>query len=89
MSRTLHHLSTTEFTCTFSRHKHRNQTYGPQDYTNEFGQLVAALAKDSHVPVKNNLIGPSVSGTWTPETVWNTGFISQYTASLGALAVEQ
>ncbi|KAJ7923331.1 glycoside hydrolase family 79 protein [Mycena leptocephala] len=69
-------------------HKHRNQTYGPQDYTNEFGQLVAALAEDSHVPVKNNFIGPSVSGTWTPETVWNTGFISQYTASLGALAVE-
>ncbi|KAJ7811864.1 glycoside hydrolase family 79 protein [Mycena leptocephala] len=59
-------------------HKHRNQTYGPQDYTNEFGQLVAALAADSNVPVKNNLIGPSVSGTWTPETVWNTGFISHY-----------
>ncbi|KAJ7927457.1 glycoside hydrolase family 79 protein [Mycena leptocephala] len=69
-------------------HQHRNSSYGPQNYTNEFGELVAALAANANAPVKNNLIGPSVSGTWTPEMVWDTGFISQYTDSLNALSVE-
>ncbi|KAJ6588734.1 glycoside hydrolase family 79 protein [Mycena capillaripes] len=69
-------------------HQHRNSSYGPQDYTIEFGEMIAALAADANVPVKNNLIGPSVSGTWTPEMVWNTGFIDQYTANIGALSVE-
>jgi hypothetical protein len=72
-----------------SSHQHRNSSYGPQNYTNEFGELVTALAANANAPVKNNLIGPSVSGTWTPEMVWDTGFISQYTDSLNALSVEQ
>ncbi|KAJ7691770.1 glycoside hydrolase family 79 protein [Mycena rosella] len=69
-------------------HSHRNSSYNPQAYADEFGELIAALAADSNVPVKNNLIGPSVSGTWTPEMVWDTGFISEYTTNLGALSVE-
>ncbi|KAF7360487.1 hypothetical protein MVEN_00779400 [Mycena venus] len=72
----------------YSAHQHRNSSYSPQNYANEFGELVAALAADVNAPVKNNLIGPSVSGTWTPEMVWDTGFISQYTDSLTALSVE-
>ncbi|KAJ7037927.1 glycoside hydrolase family 79 protein [Mycena alexandri] len=72
----------------YSAHQHRNGSYSPQNYANEFGEMVAALAADPNVPVRNNLIGPSVSGTWSPEDVWNTGFITQYTDSLGALSVE-
>ncbi|KAF7325343.1 hypothetical protein MVEN_02635000 [Mycena venus] len=72
----------------YSAHQHRNSSYSPQNYANEFGELVAALAADVNAPVKSNLIGPSVSGTWTPEMVWDTGFISQYTDSLTALSVE-
>ncbi|KAJ7634683.1 glycoside hydrolase family 79 protein [Roridomyces roridus] len=73
----------------YSAHQHRNSSYGPADYTAEFGLMVQALAADSNVPVKNNLIGPSVSGTWTPEMVWNTGFINDYVDNLFALSVEQ
>ncbi|KAJ7204663.1 glycoside hydrolase family 79 protein [Mycena pura] len=69
-------------------HGHRNSSYGPQNYANEVGELISAIAANSDIPVKNNLIGPSVSGTWTPEMVWNTGFIEDYTDSLSALSVE-
>jgi hypothetical protein len=35
------------------------------------------------------LIGPNLSGVWTPESVWNTGFVTTHSSSLSALAVEQ
>ncbi|KAJ7742690.1 glycoside hydrolase family 79 protein [Mycena maculata] len=72
----------------YAAHDHRNSSYSPQNYANEFGEMVDALAADSNVPVKNNLIGPSVSGTWTPEMVWDTGFITEYVDNLFALSVE-
>lgn len=71
-------------------HQHRPATYSPYDYFGEFGVLIAAIGNDSNIPVKNMLIGPSVAtGAWTPEMVWDTGFIPAYTDSLSALAVEQ
>ena len=74
----------------FNSHGHRPATYGPFDYFGEFGVMVQAIDNDANIPVKNNLIGPSVAtGAWTPEMVWNTGFISSYSSSLAALAVEQ
>ncbi|KAJ7749319.1 glycoside hydrolase family 79 protein [Mycena maculata] len=72
----------------YSAHKHRNKTYGPADYTAEVGLLIEAFAADPNIPVKNKLIGPSVSGTWTPEQVFDAGFITNYTDSLGAISVE-
>ncbi|KAJ7728935.1 glycoside hydrolase family 79 protein [Mycena maculata] len=69
-------------------HQHRNNTYGPANYTVEVGELIAAMAADSNIPVKNILIGPSVSGTWTPEQVFDTGFITNYTDDLSAISVE-
>ncbi|KAJ6514297.1 glycoside hydrolase family 79 protein [Mycena vitilis] len=72
----------------YPAHGHRPESYGPQDYVNDFGQLVGALAANPNITVKNNLIGPSLSGTWTPEMLWDTGFISQFTDSLGYLSVE-
>ncbi|KAF7318883.1 Glycoside hydrolase family 79 protein [Mycena chlorophos] len=74
----------------YSAHQHRNSSYSPQNYANEFGELVDAMnAISGQIPVRNNLIAPSVSGTWTPEDVWNTGFITDYLDDLYALAVEK
>ncbi|KAJ7266877.1 glycoside hydrolase superfamily [Mycena haematopus] len=72
----------------YSAHGHRNKTYSPQNYVNEFGELIAALTADPNAPVRNNLIGPSVSGTWTPEEVFDAGLITNYSANIGALSVE-
>jgi len=39
---------------------------------------------------KNMLIGPSVAtGPWTPEQVWDTGFVNKFQDRLYSLAVEQ
>ncbi|KAJ7634934.1 glycoside hydrolase family 79 protein [Roridomyces roridus] len=65
----------------YANHKGRPKTYSPANYTDEVGLLIAAMAT-------NLLIGPSVSGTWTPEMVFDTGFIEKYTDSLSALSVE-
>ncbi|KAH7925637.1 glycoside hydrolase family 79 protein [Leucogyrophana mollusca] len=72
----------------YADHGLRNSTYSPSDYYDDFGVVVDAIANDAHIPVRNNLVAPSVSGTWTPEMVWATGFISTYSSSLGYLAVE-
>lgn len=47
------------------------------------------MAADSLLPVKNNLIVPSVSSDWTPEEVFNTGILDTYGDFITALAVEQ
>ncbi|KAF7974485.1 hypothetical protein HWV62_12034 [Athelia sp. TMB] len=73
----------------YASHNRRPETYTPYDFFGEFGVLVQAIDSDQNIPVKNNLIGPSVSGTWSPEQVWDTGFIPAYTNSLSALAVER
>jgi hypothetical protein len=69
-------------------HGHRPTSYSPYDYFGEFGVLVNAVGGDTNIPTKNNLIAPNLSGAWTPEEVWNTGFISSYASSLGILSVE-
>ncbi|KAI0073210.1 hypothetical protein K474DRAFT_1666888 [Panus rudis PR-1116 ss-1] len=74
----------------YASHNHRPQTYSQFDYFGEFGVVVQAIANDENIPIRNNLIAPSVAtGAWTPEMVWDTGFIPAYTNQLGALAVEQ
>jgi hypothetical protein len=71
-------------------HGHRPASYSPFDYFGEFGNVINAINADNNIPVKNQLIGPSIAtGAWTPEMVWDTNFIPTYTNSLGALAVEQ
>ncbi|OCH92577.1 hypothetical protein OBBRIDRAFT_886183 [Obba rivulosa] len=72
----------------YVRHGHRPQGWNETNYFQEFGMVVIAVDDDAHIPIKNNLIGPSVSGTWTPEDVWNTGYIEAYAHALGALAVQ-
>jgi hypothetical protein len=48
-------------------HQHRPATYGPADYVGEFGLVVNAVNNDNSITNKQLLIGPSLSGTWTPE----------------------
>ncbi|KAG2129513.1 glycoside hydrolase family 79 protein [Suillus bovinus] len=72
----------------YAAHDARPSTYSPSDYFGEFGTVVSAINNDGNIPVKNNLIVPSITGQWTPESVWNTGLVETYSSSLGALAVE-
>ncbi|TCD66252.1 hypothetical protein EIP91_001615 [Steccherinum ochraceum] len=73
----------------YAGHGHRAPTYGPFDYFGEFGVVVNAIGNDSNIPIRNNLVAPSVAtGPWTPELVWNTGFIPAYSNVLGSLSVE-
>ena len=44
---------------------------------------------DSRILNKNMLIGPSVASAWTPEQVWDTGFIDTYKDHLYCLSVQQ
>ncbi|KAH0833859.1 glycoside hydrolase family 79 protein [Lanmaoa asiatica] len=73
----------------YAPHGHRSSTYGPNDYKNEFGQLVQAIDADSNIPDKGLLIGPNLAGVWKPEDVWGTGFVTDFSQNLAALAVER
>jgi hypothetical protein len=76
------------------------QNYTPANYVSEFGQLINALSS-TPVPIdisnlnpvsraRQMLIGPSVvSGTWSPEMVWNAGFVTEYSSNLAALSVQK
>jgi len=73
----------------YARHGHRPATYSPFDYFGEFQLLLNAMNADSNIHNRNMLIAPSIAtGDWTPEMVWNTGFVTTYNASLSLLAVE-
>ncbi|KXN82401.1 hypothetical protein AN958_02606 [Leucoagaricus sp. SymC.cos] len=68
---------------------HRPSNYGPQDYSNEFGELIQAIEADQNVQQKPLLLGPSVASiSWTPEQVWDTGYVPNYQQHLYALTVE-
>lgn len=60
------------------------------DYYTEFGEWKTAWQADANIPVKNNMIGPSLSlANWALEDVWNTPFLTDYADVLTALSVEQ
>lgn len=73
----------------YSSHGARPANYSQFDYFGEVGVMINAIAADSDIPVRNNLIIPSVSGTWSLESVWDTNIIPAYSNEIGALAVEQ
>ncbi|KAG6331398.1 hypothetical protein ID866_7691 [Astraeus odoratus] len=73
----------------YAHHGHRPDSYSPEDYKNEVGMLIDAVNADSSIPDKDILIGPNLSGTWQPEQVWDTGYVTDFDASLIALAVER
>lgn len=48
------------------------------------------MNSDNSILNRSMLLAPSVStGPWTPEDVWNTGFLQAYSQYLSYLAVEQ
>lgn len=68
----------------------RPDTYSPYDYFGEFAIMMNAINADAEIPVKNRIIGPSVTGQfWTPEQVFDTGYIAAYGNNLGFISVER
>ncbi|KAK0433146.1 hypothetical protein EV421DRAFT_1892992 [Armillaria borealis] len=73
----------------YQRHGHRSEGYAPSDYVSEVGELIYAMSNDANIKTLNNLIGPSVAtGDWTPEMMWDTGFVDTYSDNLAYLSVE-
>ncbi|KAJ6573387.1 glycoside hydrolase family 79 protein [Mycena vulgaris] len=74
-------------------HGHRPQTYSPFDYGGEFSDFLTQLDANGADPsgrAKTILIGPNIANfEWTPELVWNSGFVDKFTANLAYLAVEK
>ncbi|KAF8995399.1 hypothetical protein BDQ17DRAFT_1365778 [Cyathus striatus] len=70
---------------------HRTENYTASDYFGEFGTLVAAIEANGNIPNKNMLVAPNLGGGgsgWTPEAVWETGFLDSYADRLRFMAVE-
>ncbi|PIL25782.1 hypothetical protein GSI_11532 [Ganoderma sinense ZZ0214-1] len=73
----------------YGAHGHRNITYSPYDFFGEYSLFTQAWQADGNVPKKNNIIAPSTSyAEWSPEQVWDTGFVDAYGQYLSHLAVE-
>ena len=52
--------------------------------------MMTGINNDASIPRKNIIVGPSVStALWTPEDVFNTGYISAFTNNLGFISVEK
>ncbi|KAJ7185827.1 glycoside hydrolase family 79 protein [Mycena filopes] len=72
----------------YSLHGHRPSTYGPYDYGGEFSDFLTAMSAANLDATK--LIGPNIANfAWTPEMVWDTGFVDTFSANLAYLAVEK
>ncbi|KAJ3981054.1 glycoside hydrolase family 79 protein [Lentinula detonsa] len=73
----------------YADHGHRNLSYSPSDYLSEMQSLVSAMSSDSNIRNQSVLIAPNIAtGDWTPENVWDTGFVDVLDTSLAYLAVE-
>ncbi|KAK7447749.1 hypothetical protein VKT23_014007 [Stygiomarasmius scandens] len=79
----------------YVKHRHRPDGWGPTDFLNEMQSLVSAMqisASDGSPYASSYqklLIGPNVNtGDWTPEMVWDTGFVDVLNDNLAFLSVE-
>ncbi|KAJ7303068.1 glycoside hydrolase family 79 protein [Mycena albidolilacea] len=74
-------------------HGHRNDSYSPFDYGGEFSDLltqVSATNADPSGKAMKLLIGPNIADfSWTPEQVWDSGFVDKFHDNLAFLAVEK
>ena len=74
----------------YARHKKRPDGYTQNDFFGEFGDLIKTMEANPNIPRNNILIGPNIAtGDWTPQMVWDTGFIDAYANNLAALSVEK
>ncbi|KZP07019.1 glycoside hydrolase family 79 protein [Athelia psychrophila] len=70
----------------------RSNNYTTKDYFTEFGQMMAAINRDAEIPVKNQIVGPSVTGgakEWSTDEIFSTGYLQAYASNLGYIAVER
>ncbi|KAI0633082.1 glycoside hydrolase superfamily [Trametes polyzona] len=72
----------------YADHKHRDPGYNQTDYFNEFGVIVKAIESDPKIKSRGNLVAPSLQGTWTLESVYDTGFLTTYGDSISIVSVE-
>ncbi|KAI0742962.1 hypothetical protein C8Q80DRAFT_945246 [Daedaleopsis nitida] len=73
----------------YGAHGHRDSNYSPYDFFGEFALFTQAYEADGLVTRKNNIIAPSTSyALWSPEQVWDTGFVDAYSPYLSHLAVD-
>ncbi|KAI5118878.1 hypothetical protein M0805_003553 [Coniferiporia weirii] len=70
----------------------RNNTYNPTEYDVEWGEVLNDYINDPNISNNSMFVAPSVccGGNigWTPEQVWNTGFLDHYQDHLAFLAVQ-
>ena len=74
----------------------RGESYTPQQYTEEWGTVLNDYKNNPNIKNPNMFIAPSVccgggegSIGWTPEQVFDTGFLDLYADSLAYISVEQ
>ncbi|KAJ4489869.1 glycoside hydrolase family 79 protein [Lentinula aciculospora] len=73
----------------YAAHSHRSSSYSQYDYVGELGSLIDDMSQYSNLSVAQNLLLiPSVSGTWTPENVWDTGVMDTYSSNIAWMSVE-
>ncbi|KAI5121572.1 hypothetical protein M0805_000752 [Coniferiporia weirii] len=70
----------------------RNSSYTVEEYSTEWGEVLDDYINDSSISDNSIFVAPSVccggSIGWTPEDVWNTGFLTDYADHLSYLAVQ-
>jgi hypothetical protein len=64
-------------------------SYDQGVYANEFGQFIAQVNANDSITRKNLLLGPGISNQWSPDSVWDTGYLDRYNTSLAAIVVER
>lgn len=73
----------------YQRHGHRPEGYSPYDFWGEWKDLLEDMQGPEHERNRQILIGPSIAtGDWTPEMVWDTGFLDSYVNNMYAVTVE-
>ncbi|KAJ7671748.1 hypothetical protein B0H17DRAFT_989262 [Mycena rosella] len=77
----------------YALHGHRPSTYSPYDYGGEISDLLSQIASTGADPTGRSqklLVGPNIADfAWTPEQVWDSGFVDTFSDNLAYLAVEK
>ena len=64
------------------------QGYGPISYHGEINNLINTM-KTNGLRTQGQIIAPSVNADWTPENVFETGFLQEFADSLAVITVEK
>jgi len=57
-------------------------------YHGEIDSLINTM-KANGLRTQGQIVGPSVNAEWTPEAVFETGFLQDFADSLGVITVEK